>query len=105
MMAQFDVYANPLLTARHAYPFVVAMQSDITDFANEQIVAPLAPKVALPAIAGRLAPTVLVDKLEHVVLIPRLTTIRSRDLGHSVASIASSRLDLLAATDYLFFGV
>jgi toxin CcdB len=104
-MAQFDVYANPLLTARRAYPFVVAMQSDIANFANEQIVAPLAPKTAVPNIAGRLAPTVVVDELEHIVLIPRLTTIRSRDLAHSVASIASSRRDLLAAIDYLFFGV
>jgi hypothetical protein len=62
-MAQFEVFVNPLASARRAYPFVVVMQADIA------------------------------------------AAIRSRDLIESQCSIAAARRDLLAAIDYLFFGV
>jgi toxin CcdB len=104
-MAQFDVFVNPLVIARRAYPFVVAMQSDFATQPSEQIVAPLIPKNLMPKGAGRLTPIVSVDGLEHVVLVPRFTAMRSRDLGKSHCSIASSHTDLLSAIDYLFFGV
>ena len=104
-MAQFDVFPNPFLIASRAYPFVVAMQSDFALNATDQIVAPLAPMRSMPKTAGRLMPRVTVNGAEHVVIVPRLTAMRSRDLGKSVSSIASSRGDLLAAIDYLFFGV
>jgi toxin CcdB len=104
-MAQFDVFVNPLAIARRAYPFVVAMQSDFAAYASEQIVAPLAPKYLMSKVAGRLTPVVAVNGSEHLVLVPRLTSMRTRDLGKSVDSITSSRADLLAAIDYLFFGV
>jgi toxin CcdB len=104
-MAQFDVYLNPIPAARRAYPFVVAMQSDVALSPNEQIVAPLVPRASMPTRSGYLAPTVAVNGKDHVVLVPRLTTIRTRDLAQSVSSIASARRNLLAAIDYLFFGV
>jgi hypothetical protein len=43
--------------------------------------------------------------VDHIVVVPRLTPIRSRDLAKSISTIASARRDLLAAVDYLFFGV
>ena len=105
MMAQFDVYLNPIPAARGAYPFVIAMQFDVAFAANEQIVAPLVPRESMPTMSGHLAPTVAVNGTDHVVLVPRLATIRRRDLGQSVSSAASARRNLLAAIDYLFFGV
>jgi toxin CcdB len=104
-MAQFDVFVNPLSIARRAYPFVVVMQSDLAYNASDQIVAPLAPKVAMNKGAGPLTPMVSVNGADHVVVVPRLTAIRSRDLTESRCSIAGARRDLLAAIDYLFFGV
>jgi CcdB protein len=104
-MAQFDVYLNPIAAARHAYPYVVAMQSEFSVTASDQIVAPVAPRESLPGIAGRLTPIVVLQGAEHAVLMPRLTVMRSRDLGQTVISIATSRAPLLAAIDYLFFGV
>jgi CcdB protein len=50
-------------------------------------------------------PVVALQGADHVVLVPRLTVIRSRDLQEKVSSIASARASLLAAIDYLFFGV
>ncbi|MDP9087784.1 MAG: CcdB family protein [Pseudomonadota bacterium] len=104
-MAQFDVYLNPIPAARRAYPFVVAMQSDVALSPSEQIVAPLVPLESMPSLPGHLAPTVAVKGEDHVVLVPRLTTIRTRDLAQSVSSAAPARRNLLAAIDYLFFGV
>jgi toxin CcdB len=104
-MMQFDVYINPISAARRAYPFVVAMQSEIANNASDQIVAPIAPRDNLLRSAGRLMPVVALQGTDHVVLVPRLTVMRSRDLKQKVTSIASARAPLLAAIDYLFFGV
>jgi len=104
-MTQFDVFENPIPAARPAYPFVVAMQSDFARHATDQIVAPLAPRASMPQSAGRLTPTVVVNGTDYAVLVPRLTAMRAADLAQRVGSIAGSRDDLLAAIDYLFFGV
>jgi len=104
-MAQFEVFVNPLANSRRAYPFVAAMQSDIVPSSRDQIVAPLAPMASLPQGAGRLTPVVAVNGVDHIVVIPRLTPTRSSDLAASISSIASARGELLAAIDYLFFGV
>jgi toxin CcdB len=104
-MAQFDVYVNPITAARRAYPFVVALQADFTLEARGQIVAPLVQRTAMPPTAGRLTPVVGLLGVEHVVLMPALANIRARDLAERHCSIASARGDLLAAIDYLFFGV
>jgi toxin CcdB len=104
-MAQFDVYVNPIASVRQAYPYVVAMQSQFATTANDQIVAPVAPKYLLASVAGRLTPIVTLMGAEHAIVVPRLAVMRSRDLGRSVGSIASSRAPLLAAIDFLFFGI
>ncbi len=103
-MAQFDVFVNPIRGARRAYPYVVILQSDFASEARDPIVAPLVPRTVLGTVAGRLAPIVMVEGSEHAVLVPALTGLRSRDLLKRCASIASSRNEVLAAIDHLFFG-
>jgi toxin CcdB len=104
-MAQFDVFVNPILNARRGYPFVVAMQSDFTINGAEQLVAPIASIDYGHAPSRRVMPTVALQGNDLVVIVPRLTVMRSRDLVEKVGSIAAARADLLAAIDYLFFGV
>jgi toxin CcdB len=104
-MAQFDVFVNPILAARRGYPFVVAMQSEFATHADDQIVAPLILRSLMPNIAGHLTPIVALGGTEHIVLVPRLSVVRRGDLTERFASIAAARKDLLAAIDYLFFGV
>ena len=104
-MAQFDVYVNPISAARRPYPFVVAMQSDFARDTRDQIVAPLVPREAMPKIASRLTPIVVVQGSEYVALVPALTGMRSRDLVELSCSLVSARSELLAAIDYLFFGL
>jgi toxin CcdB len=104
-MAQFDVFVNSIATTRRAYPFVVALQADFAQDARDQIVAPLVPLQLMPKVMSRLTPIVAVDGEEHMVLIPALTGMRRRDLMKPHASLSASRGELLAAIDYLFFGV
>jgi toxin CcdB len=104
-MAQFDVHANPVPGARRAYPWVVVMQSDLLAGSRSRLVAPMAPRVALPQAPGRLTPAVHLEDSEYLVLVPSLASLPERDLGSPVGSVALQRQLLLAAVDYLFFGV
>jgi toxin CcdB len=104
-MTQFDVFVNPISAARQAYPFVIAMQSNFAYDTTEQIIAPLAPSDSLRNAVGRLTPSVDVNGKAYIALIPRLRAVPTRDLARSIGSAAQSRSDLLAAIDYLFFGL
>lgn len=104
-MAQFDVFVNPFPTARRAYPFVAAMQSELTINGAEQLVAPIAAADYPPSASRRVMPIVALRDNDHVVVMPRLTVMRSRDLIEKVGSVTTARTELLAAIDYLFFGI
>ncbi|HXI48566.1 MAG TPA: CcdB family protein [Steroidobacteraceae bacterium] len=104
-MAQFDVFVNPFASVRRAYPFIVAMQSELTINGAEQLVAPIASNDYAQSSARRVMPVVALQGNDRIVLVPRLTVMRSRDLTEKVGSIAAARAELLAAIDYLFFGV
>ncbi len=103
-MAQFDVYMNPVAAARSTYPFVVAMQSDWATHSLYQMAAPIAARGPFTA-GGRLTPTVDIRGQQHVVLVPHMAVLRTRDLNSHVASLAGARSELLAAIDLLFFGL
>jgi toxin CcdB len=102
---QFDVFVNPILAARRAYPYVVVLQSDFAATTRDRLVAPLVERGALTSIAGRLTPIVEIDSKEHVVLVADLAGVRQRDLVTPLGSLGAFRADLLDAIDYLFFGV
>jgi toxin CcdB len=104
-MAQFDVFPNPIATTRRAYPFVVALQSDFAVDARTQIVAPLVPLERMPKVISRLTPVVTLEGSEHLVLVPALAGMAARDLKQRRCSIAAARSQVLAAIDFLFFGV
>jgi hypothetical protein len=72
---QFDVFANPIVAARKAYPYVVVLQSDATRGEGEEIVAPIAPRKSLSNAAGRLTPIVRIGSADYVVLVPALTPV------------------------------
>jgi toxin CcdB len=104
-MKQFDVFHNPVTGARRAYPFVIVLQSDVAQTGHECAVAPLSPRIAFPDIPGRLTPIVRIQGKEHVLLVTSLTTLPAQSLREAVATLADRRHDILAAIDYLFFGV
>ncbi len=104
-MAQFDVFVNPVPAARRAYPFVAVLQSDVAQSGRERVVAPLAARSRIPGTAGRLTPHVRVGSVEHVLLVPSLTTIAASELLDSRGHLTAYRDAIIAALDYLFLGV
>jgi toxin CcdB len=104
-MAQFDVFQNPVTAARRAYPWVVVLQSDFANSSPERIVAPLVPRAAYPQIPGRLTPVVTVEGVDHILMTSSLAGVAARDLGPRIDTLGPSRLEILSAIDYLFFGV
>jgi hypothetical protein len=102
-MAQFDVFVNPVASARAGFPFVVSMQSDLARNPREQIIAPVSVRGALGS--GSLTPKIAIQGFDHIVFVPRLRVMESRVLTAYVCSVVSARLQLLAAIDLLFFGV
>ena len=104
-MTQFDVFANPVTRARGAYPYVVVLQAAVAQTGHDRVVAPAAPRAAFPAIPGRLTPVVTIERNGFVLLVTSLTTLPGNCLRTATASLADRREDILAAIDYLFFGV
>ena len=104
-MTQFEVFANPIARARSSYPFVVMLPADVARGGRERAVAPVAPRAAFPVIAGRLTPLMTIERDEFVLLVTSVTSIPMQSLGRAVASLGDRRDEILAAIDYLFFGV
>jgi toxin CcdB len=102
---QFEVFDNPISQARKDFPFVVVLQSDVASTGRDRIVAPLVPRKRMAKLAGRLTPVVSVGGLEHVLLVPRMTSVAAADLRVVKAQLAASRDDIVSAIDFLFLGV
>jgi hypothetical protein len=68
---QFDVLDNPIPGARRAMPFVAILQSDLAETSRDRAVAPLAPRAAIPTVAGPLIPIVEVANQDYALLVPR----------------------------------
>lgn len=104
-MAQFDVFVNPILQARRAYPYVAVLQSDLADTGRDRIVAPLVPRARFTPLAGRMTPQVQVGDVDHVLLVPMLAGMASGDLRELRGQLVAHREAIVAALDLLFLGV
>jgi toxin CcdB len=102
---QFDIFDNPIPRARRDFPLVVVLQSDVASMGRDRIVAPLVPRNRMAKLAGRLTPVVSVAGLEHVLLVPRMTSVAATDLRVIKAQLAAHRVDIVSAIDFLFLGV
>jgi hypothetical protein len=101
---QFEGFINPIHAARRVYPYVLVLQSDWAADFQERIVAPIVLRDQMQATSLKVTPIVVIDGSEHLVLVPALAGVRTRDLRDPIGSFASERSSLLAAIDYLFFG-
>jgi hypothetical protein len=99
---QLEVFANPLVRARGAYPYVVVLQADVAALGRERIVAFLAPCDRVGNVTGRLMPIVTIDKRWFVVLMPSMTNVPVSELGESVGSLQAFRESILDAVNATF---
>lgn len=101
---QHDVFPNPAIRSCSAFPFIAVLQADIVEGRN-RMVAPLAPREAMPGAAGRLMPVVRHDGRDYLLALELMVSIPPNDLRHAVGSIKSHRDDITRAVDWLFTGV
>lgn len=101
---QLEVFPNPLVRARRAYPYVVVLQADVAALGRERIVAFLAPHAQVGNVAGRLMPVVTIDKRSFVVLMPSITNVPVTALRDPVGNLQGFRDSIVDAIDATFGG-
>lgn len=99
------MFDNPIPQARRAFPFVVVLQSEIADTGRDRIVAPLVPRTRMMGTIGRLTPVVKVAGVDHVLLVPRMSSVAATDLRAAKDKLLAYRSEIAASLDYLFIGV
>jgi toxin CcdB len=102
---QLEVFANPLVHARRAFPYVVVLQADISALGRERIIAFLATKAQVNPVSGRLMPIVQVGGREFVLLMPSITNVPVTELRAPVANLGAFRDRIVDAIDWLFLGI
>jgi hypothetical protein len=102
---QHDIFANPNVRSRRAFPFVAVLQTDVAE-GDRRLVAPLAPYVAPFTSAGsRAIPVIEHNARRYAVALPLISSLPRNVLRHAVGSLAQHRADITRALDWLFFGI
>jgi hypothetical protein len=102
---QLEVFANPLVRARRAFPYVVVLQADIAALGRERIVAFLAAKAQIGPVSGRLMPIVLIDGREYVLLMPSITNVPVTELRRPAGNLNAFRDRIVDAIGWTFLGI
>jgi len=102
---QLEVFPNPLVSARRAYPYVVVLQADIAALGSDRIIAFLAPKARIGPVAGRLMPIVRLVDSEFVLLMPSITNVALKELRGPVGNLGAFRDRIVDAIDWTFLGI
>lgn len=100
-MSQFDVHENP---RGGDYPLLLDVQSELLARFATRVVVPLTPRETHGPPVSRLNPTATIGGVEYVLVFQELAAIPASALGDAVASLASRRIELMAAIDLLFTG-
>jgi toxin CcdB len=101
---QFDVYRNPLKTAREGKPFLVDLQHDFWFDMTSRIVAPLAIRAAI-GLSPRLHPPVLVAGQTCYFDPTDIITLPLARLRNPIANLEEARDRIIAALDLVFTGI
>jgi hypothetical protein len=102
---QHDLYANPHLHSRRAFPFVVVLQADLAG-GDRRLVAPVAPYVApFTSVQTRVLPLIEHDAERYTVALPLISSLPRKTLRRAVGSLADYRDDITRALDWLFSGI
>jgi toxin CcdB len=102
---QHDVFANPAPRTHAAFPFIAVLQADLSAEGRSRVIAPMAPRAALPGAAGRLLPIVQHNGREFLLATELMTSLPISALGNPLGSIAVHRDAIAQAVDWLFTGI
>ena|SRR5690348_3643030 len=100
---QFDVFVNPVRSARAMKPFLMCIQHHHLDHLSTRLVAPLLPQVR--GELTRLNPVFTIEG-QRVFLDPtNLSAIRAEYLRNPVVNLDPERYRIVSALDLVFTGV
>lgn len=103
--AQFQLYKNRHPKARAAYPLLVNLQNDLMSALQTRLIAPLAKATGLKQPMSEVTPTVRVDDVDYVVVIPLMAALSRSELGAPIGSLSHYRTELVRAIDQLITGI
>ncbi|HWS74869.1 MAG TPA: CcdB family protein [Quisquiliibacterium sp.] len=105
-MPQFDVFTNENPATRARAPYLVDVQSELLEELATRVVVPLvaAGKGTLAPMT-RLMPVFEIEGRRFTFVTPQLAGVPRAVLGRRVASLASSRHEIVAALDVLISGI
>jgi toxin CcdB len=105
-MSQFDVYQNPSKQTRHAYPYIVDIQSSLISELTTRIVIPLGKLSHFnnEQMKG-LTPELSYEGEKLLLLTPQISSIPAKALNKPVGSLSHFRDEIIAALDFAITGV
>lgn len=102
---QLEVFPNPMVRARRAYPYVVVLQADIAAIGRQRVIAFVVARKQLGPVSGRLMPVVEIGGQEFVVLMPSITNVGVEELRRPVGDLTTYRGRIVDAIDWMFLGI
>ena len=103
-MSQFDVYRNPNPATNEQIPYLLDLQTDLLEVTKTRVIVPLE-KCGTFKVAVRLMPKFEIEGVSVVMSTPELAGVSLMNVGDPVASLSSSRQEIIAALDLLFSGI
>lgn len=103
-MARFDIFPNPIVEDRLAFPYILEIQSDLLYRFAERVCVPLVCDQTIPGLTDRFNPLLVVHG-EAVRLHPLgISVFYASELRACVGSARAHALDIEAALDMLLRG-
>ncbi len=105
-LAQFALYRNTNKRTSKAYPYVLDVQSDLTEVLDTRIVIPLIPARALDKSSpDKLCPVLHIEEGEFAVMTHLMTSIPLAALKNPITTLETFREEVIGAIDLLITGI
>jgi len=105
-MSQFDVYVNPSLSTREAFPYIVDIQNPLISEIATRIVIPLGKMSYFNSEQmQRLTPIVEYENEKLLLLTPQIASVPTKRLKNPVGSLSHFRDEIIASLDFAISGI
>ena len=103
-MQQFDVVENANPGSKRHIPYLIVLQAPLFDELATRVVAPLVPIEGFGKPLAHLTPVISVAGESYLVSITEIAGVPLAALGPRIDSASDSRIEIIAALDFLFTG-
>jgi toxin CcdB len=104
-MAQFQIFHNPNVQTKKAYPFLLDIQNPLLVSLETRLVVPLS---SLPNIKDKrikeLNPVIDINNKQFVIITQQMASIHKKDIGDFVCDASFLRQEIISAIDFMITG-